>query len=199
MWFASGLVKIYVPYASLLLSERVAGQEAIEWAKVNVPPPISLKGTPRSLDLEMRNGHPVWRVQDWEGKRLLVLCRQRGARVQDRRGLCGPRRLSLRQGDVLERPRDRERFNGLSRARSDHHRPLWKVSLSDEAGTHPYAPSSTGNTVLNTTRSERLWNWLGSVPHWLYHLASARGLVGLAAGCSVGPWPLHRRCRSLAS
>jgi hypothetical protein len=28
--------------------------------------------------------------------------------------------------------------------------------------------SSSGAVVQNSTRSERFWNWLGSVPHWIY-------------------------------
>ncbi len=47
----------------------MAEQEAIDWGRVNMPPPIALKGTPRALDLEMRDGHPVWWVQDWTGER----------------------------------------------------------------------------------------------------------------------------------
>lgn len=31
-----------------------------------------------------------------------------------------------------------------------------------------YVSSTTGKVVLDTARQERFWNWLGSVPHWLY-------------------------------
>ena len=50
----------------------------------------------------------------------------------------------------------------------DPHRPLHKISLGDAAGTEFYVSSRTGETVQSTTRRERLWNWLGSVPHWIY-------------------------------
>lgn len=50
----------------------------------------------------------------------------------------------------------------------DLHRPLHKVSLNDPSGTVVYVSSRTGEVVQKTTRSSRGWNWIGSVPHWIY-------------------------------
>ena len=50
----------------------------------------------------------------------------------------------------------------------DRHRPLFRVALGDAAGTEVYVSSRTGEVVLDTTRSERGWNWVGSVLHWIY-------------------------------
>jgi hypothetical protein len=50
----------------------------------------------------------------------------------------------------------------------NRHRPLWKVTLDDPAGTQLYVSSTTGGAVQNSERTERFWNWLGSVPHWIY-------------------------------
>jgi len=40
--------------------------------------------------------------------------------------------------------------------------------FDDPAGTRLYVSSATGEIVLWTTRTERFWNWLGSIPHWIY-------------------------------
>jgi hypothetical protein len=40
--------------------------------------------------------------------------------------------------------------------------------LNDEVGTELYVSSSSGQAVQITSRRQRFWNWLGSVPHWLY-------------------------------
>lgn len=48
------------------------------------------------------------------------------------------------------------------------HRPLWKYTATDEAGTQWYVSGMTGEVVLVTTRRERLWNYAGAVVHWLY-------------------------------
>jgi len=50
----------------------------------------------------------------------------------------------------------------------DADRPLYHFGLGDHLGTQVYVSSATGQAVQITTRRERFWNWLGSVPHWLY-------------------------------
>jgi hypothetical protein len=167
MWFASGLVMIYVPYPSLSLSERLAGQEAIDWTRVDVPPPIGDGGTPQSLELDMRDGQPVWRMQDWDGGRHSVPAR-RGV-VEAAVDEAFARRVAGRFGKAQVSVVDRIARDQWTVADSfDCHRPLWRASLADGAGTQLYVSASTGGIVQSTTRSERFWNWLGSVPHWLY-------------------------------
>ena len=50
----------------------------------------------------------------------------------------------------------------------DRHRPLYRIALNDDAGTEFYVSSVTGEVVLDTTRRERAWNYVGSVAHWIY-------------------------------
>ena len=50
----------------------------------------------------------------------------------------------------------------------DRHRPLYRIALNDDAGTELYVSSVTGEVVLDTTRRERAWNYVGSVTHWIY-------------------------------
>jgi hypothetical protein len=47
-------------------------------------------------------------------------------------------------------------------------RPLKRIALNDAAGTEVYVSAASGKAVLITTRDERLWNYVGSVAHWLY-------------------------------
>ena len=50
----------------------------------------------------------------------------------------------------------------------DPHRPLYRIALNDGPGTELYVSSRTGEVVLDTTRWQRTWNYLGSVAHWIY-------------------------------
>ena len=50
----------------------------------------------------------------------------------------------------------------------DIHRPLYKIAVNDAAGTELYVSSLTGEIVRDTTRTERWWNYAGSVTHWIY-------------------------------
>jgi hypothetical protein len=48
------------------------------------------------------------------------------------------------------------------------HRPLYHMAAEDEIGTQWYLSSRTGEIIQLTTRSERIWGYLGAVIHWLY-------------------------------
>ncbi|MFT5322148.1 MAG: hypothetical protein ACI934_002311 [Pseudohongiellaceae bacterium] len=48
------------------------------------------------------------------------------------------------------------------------HRPLYQFSANDEIGSQWYLSSRTGEVIQLTTRSERVWGFLGAVIHWLY-------------------------------
>jgi hypothetical protein len=80
-------------------------------------------------------------------------------------------------------------------------RPLDRIALGDDAGTEVYLSSATGAVVLSTTRSVRVANYFGSIPHWIYpaplrHHASVWralvwwlsliGTIGAAIGFLVG-------------
>lgn len=50
----------------------------------------------------------------------------------------------------------------------NQHRPLYLFRADDDNQTEWYLSSSNGEVVLVTTGSERFWNYLGAVVHWLY-------------------------------
>jgi hypothetical protein len=81
-------------------------------------------------------------------------------------------------------------------------------------GTEIYVSSRTGEVVLDTTRSERGWNWAGSVLHWIYptvlrsnwtlwdQVVSALSLVALIAavlGALLGVVRIRIRGRRISS
>lgn len=167
MWFLSGLVMLYVPYPSLTSAETLARAEAIDWRAVVIPPPIDDKRIPQELLLEMRDGRPVWRIERWEGDRRTVSADAGAlpAPIDPAYAARVARRFGRAPAAKVERiVRDQWTVSG----NFDRHRPLWKVALADALGTELYVSSSTGGIVQSTTHSERVWNWLGSVPHWLY-------------------------------
>ena len=50
----------------------------------------------------------------------------------------------------------------------DRDRPLKRIALNDAAGTEIYVSIASGTVVLMTTRWQRVANYAGSIPHWLY-------------------------------
>ncbi|MGT2510960.1 PepSY domain-containing protein [Cupriavidus basilensis] len=173
MWFLSGLVMMYVAFPALTDAERLAGLPPLDVATVRVSPDAAMASAglarfPRSLRLEMMGAHPVYRMVDWNGKPHTVSARD-AARIEQvdapaaqeiaRRfsGAAGARWIETAERDQWTVP------DGLN-----PWRPLHRIALDDAAGTELYVSARTGEVMRDTNRSERFWNWLGAVPHWLY-------------------------------
>jgi hypothetical protein len=214
IWFLSGLVMMYVPYPSLSQSERLAGLAPINWRAVKLGPTeamakAGLSDFPSKLTLEMASGEPVYRMNP--------IFRRLAVSAVDGRRLEG---VPPEQGQAIARS-----FSGLTQPAAtetierdqwtvaggfDAHRPLYRVRFEDPAGTVLYVSSNTGEVVQDTTRGERFWNWLGSVPHWIYLTVirtdqplwrqvilwtSGVGIVGAVTGIWVGILRLRLRRR----
>lgn len=156
----------------LSAGQRLEGLPRIDWGAVRVAPDealstVSLTHYPQEMRLGMLLDEPVYRITDWDGTRRTV-----SARDQRSVGDTTPEQASevaayfasahaIRQ-ETIERDQWTvpERYRAL--------RPLHKVHMDDPAGTVVYVSARTGEVVLTTTRTQRFWNWLGSVPHWIY-------------------------------
>jgi len=172
LWFVSGLVMLYVPFPSLSPEERLDGLSEIDWAQVQAGPGAAAEtggfGSPvREAVLEMRGERPVWRVSPWSAQPQAVWAADAAAT-----GMAGETEARSIAETFGKAPvaglrsiyNDQWTVSGSY----DAHRPLWKAELAGEGGRVLYVSSSTGEVVLDTDKEERFWNWLGSVPHWLY-------------------------------
>jgi hypothetical protein len=171
IWFVSGLVMVYVPFPALGRAERLAGLPAIDWSRVRIDAAgaeaVIGMGAPRSITLEMAGVEPVWRVLTSYDDEFAVSAIS-GALLPD---------VGAAQAVHIAQAFARTRAVAVERLERDQwtvpagynrYRPLLRVRLSGEAGRDLYVSSTTGAVVLDTTARERFWNWLGSVPHWIY-------------------------------
>ncbi|GLV23337.1 peptidase [Sphingobium sp. TomMM35A] len=166
IWFLSGLVMLHIPYPSLSLKDRLTRAAPIEWWQVDQPPPPDMAGAAR-LDLLMRDSVPVWRAERPDGSWASAPAR-RGVSLTPVDGSFA-RRVAERFARLdAKRARPIERDQWTVAGGFNAHRPLWKVEMNDPARTVIYVSSATGEPVQRTTGSQRLWNWVGSVPHWIY-------------------------------
>jgi len=179
MWFVSGVVMMYVGYPNLTDEERLAGLRPVRFEQAVVTPSAALDALPqavraqppRRMALETQGGadpQPVWRIVDSRGGRHAVSARdgrllggvdaaQAEAVARDFSGQPGARWAETLERDQWTVPQG---LNPL--------RPLHRIEIGDAAGTELYVSSRTGEVARDTHRAERFWNWLGSVPHWIY-------------------------------
>lgn len=176
MWFASGIVMHFVPFPSLTEAERFAGLAPVELAQVvigatDAVAASGIAGATR-VRLIQRSDGTVYIVSGAALTRAVRASDGRDATVASA-GVA----LAIAQAHARSRGIDAAQA-GIVAHRNydqwtvpngfDRHRPLFRVALGDESGTEVYVSSPTGEVVLDTTRSERGWNLVGSVLHWIY-------------------------------
>ncbi len=198
-----------MPFPQLSESERLAGL-----------PPLRLDGTIHGpgdavVALGMTDALRVRLLQRADGPVYLVSGTSGSAalRASDLASASLPSSpLALVIGEDHARQRGLKAADSANIALIDHdqwtvagkyhpHRPLYRLALDDDAGTDIYISSKTGEIVLDTTRWERGWNFVGSVAHWIYPTQlrskpelwsavvwwlSLSALVGVIAGAVLG-------------
>ncbi|MDN3272718.1 PepSY-associated TM helix domain-containing protein [Frankia sp. RB7] len=176
MWFASGIVMHFVPFPSMTGAERFAGLAPVERgaATMAVADAVAASGITDATRVRLiqRSDGPVYVVSGLSHVRAV-----HGSDGADASVEFPDVALAIAQDHARRRGLDTANATIVARADYDQwsvpngfdrHRPLFRVAVGDAAGTELYVSSRTGEIVLDTTRSERGWNWVGSVLHWIY-------------------------------
>ncbi len=175
MWFASGTVMLFRPFPALSETQRFSCLEPIDLPKTEVHPSILERASTESTSrvrLTSLTGRAVVHVHGLEvvdsywadtGAGPIYFDAAHARRVAEQ---CGQSPALAVQTVVDDQWTVHEGFSG--------HRPLHRVRIDDRSGTVLYVSSRTGEVVQLTTRAVRGWNWIGSVPHWIYFSAIRR-------------------------
>lgn len=209
-WFVSGIAMVYVRMPELTPRERLAGAAPIDAPAVLVGPGeaqhIAGAAGEATVVLEMLGARPVYRIGTPPvtvfadtGERLTAV--PVAAATATAAAYAG---APVRHLGAIELP---DQWTLQLR----QHLPLHRVVVDDPTGTELYVSSRTGAVVLDTTRHERVWAYVGPVAHWLYLpllrrngplwtqviiWSSALGCVLCVTGLIAGVWRLGRRGRS---
>ncbi len=176
MWFASGMVMMYVGFPQGTGKERLGALRPIAWQGCcRVEMPLSETDVFERAEVENVLGHPVLRLrrpplpqrvinlETGTDKEIDFDLAQSIARDAAPRlvGTDAP----LAAAEEIE---DDDQWT-VGRYRTE--RPLYRFDFADPAATTLYVSGASGRVVLRTTASQRFWNWLGAVPHWIYPTA----------------------------
>ena len=166
LWALSGFVLMYVAYPETSAEERYAGLAPLDLTECCAVDSL-WQGELEAAAVEMVAGRPVLR---WIGANGPVLS-----------GLAGTTALvDAREAREIARTHMRQAFGTSPEVsvaeievdqwtlQQQRYAPLYRASFADERGTVLYVSGRTGEVVQDTHRTERFWNWLGAVPHWLY-------------------------------
>ncbi|NIK03253.1 putative iron-regulated membrane protein [Xanthomonas campestris] len=195
VWFASGLVLVFVPFPALNPPQRWSAAEPIDLSRLAVTPAQALRQlrdatTLRLVSIGGRPGYVVGNatttstVDGIDGRARGMLSAETAGAIAAAFG-----HARVRQ---LDGPLTYDQW--VVHQKFDPWRPLYRAALDDELGTVLYVSARTGEVVQRTRANERAWNWVGSIPHWLYFTQLRRSFtawdrtvwwLALAALCSA--------------
>jgi hypothetical protein len=167
MWCLSGIVMMYVRYPSLSETRRQSALQPLEWRGCcTVGDAVDARLSVRQMQVEMLAGRPLMRIAQGDGPARLIdltdgkpIDRVTADQAWSVASAYGAEPLAMRRID-------QDQWTVSGEFRRD--RPLYRFDLGDAARTWLYVSGATGKAVQIVTGSQRFWNWLGAVPHWLY-------------------------------
>lgn len=170
-WFATGIVMIYAPFPSLPSTERISRADSIDVSQaVAISTALEASGIETVdrarlvshqrrplLVLESAGGQAAARFAD-DGTALPALTSDDAAGVAAH--------FANENVSSVVGPIDYDQW--IVHQRFDRYRPFFRVTMSDDLGTELYVSQVSGDILQRTTGSERAWNYVGAVVHWIY-------------------------------
>ncbi len=177
LWCLSGFVMMYQGYPRLTEDERRAGLAPLDFMECCAATELPFADdaqAPDQLRIEMLLGKPVLRVAGGFGgssSAAGTFDLATGSRVPE---------LATHEVWMVASDFGRRRALGVARfvepveidqwtvQTARRYRPIYRVGFGDAAGTEIYVSGASGEVFQDTTRRERVFNWFGAIPHWLY-------------------------------
>ena len=171
MWFLSGFVMLYKSFPTLgskeykHLTALPDSLPAIDIVKKNIPEGETI----RSLTVRMFREKPVFDIVTSAGNRLLsadTLLATQTPSIPFEEAEAYARRWNKAEIKRVDTLRTLDQWIPYSQYKSDF--PIYKFRFNDNEKSYLYVSSVTGNALQYVTRPQRIWSWLGPIPHMLY-------------------------------
>jgi uncharacterized iron-regulated membrane protein len=171
MWFVSGIVMIYVPYSHIQAATHLNIQPAIPWRSCCNYGELADDAAVTRVQVVDHLGSPALRLRS-PGRPDFLFDLARGTRVPVDADMA--RKVALQAAPaMIGQPAsvmDYEQvpYDQFTLGQAGRDRPLHRFTFDDPDRTAIYVSGTTGRVVTWTTASHRFWNWLGTIPHFLY-------------------------------
>jgi len=173
IWFASGIVMMYVGFPRFTDQERISALSSIPWQTCCRVASGLIQDDQQFYRVQIENllGTPVLRLR-LPPRPDTVIDLAQGVDVR-RFDIADTQAIALDAATRMTGPAavvsaaatDEDQWT-VGRYRRD--RPLHRFTFDDPERSTIYVSSTSGRIVLRTTQAQRFWNWLGAIPHWFY-------------------------------
>lgn len=170
LWFASGIVMIYHSFPRASQEKRIANLQPLPDMLPNLnllSETLSDSARLQSLTLEMYAGRPVLNLRGKNVPNRIYADSLVPMKPYDTREIgmivsqwCT---ASVLRVDTVYKPDQWIPFG-----RPEIFFPVYKYIFSDADKHELYISPKDGKVLQMTDKSERLWAWLGAIPHWVY-------------------------------
>jgi hypothetical protein len=171
MWFLTGIVMIYHRFPSASRDEKLAKMEPLAGGM----PALDSIASREGLSLDSVNRASVYRYM---GQTFYELGSGMNSSVvladsSEYRQLSDSEHVMAVAALWCQGPMEKidtlyslEQWIPFGRLKEDF--PIYKFHFADADKTQLYISSKSKEALQCTSRSERIWAWLGAIPHWVY-------------------------------
>jgi uncharacterized iron-regulated membrane protein len=170
MWFVSGIVMMYVPYSRVRAADHLPTQP-VPWASCCNYGTVADDAPVARVQVVDHLGAPALRLRV-PGRPEFLFDLAGGVRVPIDADMA--RKVALQAIPVMAgRPAAitdyvQVPYDQYTLGQAPRDRPFHRFTFDDPDSTAVYVSGTTGRVVTWTTASHRFWNWLGTIPHFLY-------------------------------
>lgn len=171
IWFLSGIVMMYKSFPFLSTSQKRALQQSATTATLKAPSevfPDYRNDTLHQLRINYQLQRPVYHLTSSNGT-LVSRYGDTGQQLttsSERAFLLAKEALKTTAKGSVTHLTALDQW--IPRTRYLKHLPIYKVTFDSPDTPYVYISSVTGEILSHTTASDRMWAWLGAIPHWIY-------------------------------
>lgn len=175
-WFLSGFVMMYKDFPYLSKTEALARAEGITPSKDWITPQeLYLKHNLinhrwESINIVSIRGKAIYKLQDKQGK-FYCFFADTGQKVpafskNEAKSIVNYFMENKVKIAHVEKMTELDQWT--PRTRFLPYLPAYRVHLDDHKGTVCYVSSITGQLFQKLNTADKIWAWLGPIPHWIY-------------------------------
>lgn len=175
IWCLSGFVMMYKEFPHIKEREKINNLTPINFKSISINPNQAWKFLPdnfkwKQLKLYSLIDKPVYKFVNENDSIILINADVGGitANIGEKEAKNIVSNYTKRQYQIVKTEIITELDQWIPKSKYLPYLPIYKVHINDKSETIFYISSKSGDIIQKLNFSEKVWAWLGPIPHWLY-------------------------------